>query len=146
MIVFDLNKRGDSEETVWLEVVLIALTLAFAFLLAIFIKNTLSGALIQEEIYSKKIALLLDSAQPNTIISLDITKLSEISISSGQNRDSYRNIIKINEVNHSVDVSLRLGNKGYRYPYFSDYNISGNYTMAGDKILYIITIGENKDE
>lgn len=141
--VFNLGKKGDSEEIAWPTIISIVLLLAFMAVFFLFARNTLSGALIQEEIYAKKIALLIDGAQPNTTLFLDVTELNKLAIRSGEKETSYADIIKIDSTNHSVFVSLRLGNQtGYSYNYFSDYNVTIKSISGGDKVLYSIEVKE----
>lgn len=136
---FKLGKRGDSEEIAWPEIVFIVLVLAVAALLLIFAKNTLSGALVQEELYAKKIALILTGAEPSTELLFDISKLEEIASKSGVKKEYFKDIIKINNETSLVTVSLRLG-KGFSYPYFSNYSVIGSYEPSTKETNYRIVI------
>jgi hypothetical protein len=138
-----IGKRGDAESISWPEVVFIILILAFSAVFFIFAKDTLSGAIIQEEAYAKRIALMLDSAQPGTEIVLDISKLVEVALDSNVQRSSLTDTIKIDDSLHKVIVSLRLG-KEYSYSYFSDYKITGSYEPSLGKYSYRIVV-EEKD-
>jgi len=138
---FNLGKKGDSEEIAWPTIISIVLLLAFMAVFFLFARNILSGALIQEEIYAKKIALLIDGAQPNTTFFLDATELNKLAVRSGEKESSYEDLIKIDPVNHSVMVSLRLGKTaGYVQNYFSDYNVSIKSISGGEKVLYSIEV------
>ena len=110
----------------------------------IFARTSLTGSLVQEEVYAKKIALLIDNAQPNTDLLLDITSINKIAIKAGGDKNLQNKIITLNSDSNSVMVSLRLGERGYTYSYFSDYNISGEYKIAGEKVFYLIKVGERK--
>ncbi len=138
---FNLGKKGDSEEIAWPTIISIVLLLAFMAVFFLFARNTLSGALIQEEVYAKKIALLIDGAEPNTTFVLDVTELNKLAVKSGEKETSYADLIKIDPVNHSVIVSLRLGKTaGYIHNYFSDYNVAVKSISGGEKVLYSIEV------
>lgn len=143
---FDLGKRGSGEDIAWPEIIFTVLLLVFMAVFFVFVRNSLSGALIEEEVYAKKVALFLDSAQPNTTIFLEVSELNVLAVKSKESEMNYRDIIKINTKNHSVDVSLRLGNKGYSYPYFSEYNFSDNWIAYQEdgkqKLTYTIVVNE----
>lgn len=143
---FDLNfllgKKGESADIIWPEVMFIILLLAFSAVFFIFARDTLNGSLIQEEIFAKKIALFLDSAQPGTYFMLDLTDLNNLAIKSGEKRNYYTDLVSIE--NNTVKVSLRLGNSGYRQTYFSDYNVTVRATEAGGKIIYALGVKENE--
>jgi hypothetical protein len=141
--IFSIGKRGDSEEIAWPTIISIILLLAFMAVFFLFARNTLSGALINEEIYAKKIALLIDGAQPNTTFVLDVTELNKIAMKSGEKESSYADLIKIDGVNRSVQVSLRLGSThGYFQKYFTEYNVTTNAILTGEKVLYSIEVKE----
>ncbi len=140
---FAFGKKGDAEEVSWPQVIFLVLVIAFMGVFFIFAKNSLTGSLVQEEVYAKKIALLIDSAKPGTNLFLDITSLNEVAVKTqGKNVESQ--IITLNSDKNSVMVSLRLGERGYNYPYFSDYDVSGQYSKIGEKLFYSIKVEEKK--
>lgn len=146
---FEIGKRGSGEEISWPEIVFLVLLLAFIAVFFIFVKNSLSGALIEEEVYAKKIALLLDSAQPNTTILLEVSELNRLAMKSGKKEGSFRDIFKIDKQSNLVQVSLRLGNKGYSHKYFTSYDISDEWAEFIDKdgnkkINYILKVTANE--
>lgn len=142
---FNIGKKGDSEEIAWPTIISIVLLLAFMAVFFLFVRNTLSGAMIQEEIYAKKIALLIDGAQPNTTFVLDVTELNKLAVRSGEKESSYGDIIKIDPLNHGVTVSLRLGSTaGYVQNYFSDYNVTTSAILTDQKVLYSIEVKDVK--
>lgn len=146
---FDIGKRGSGEEISWPEIVFLVLLLAFIAVFFIFVKNNLNGSLIEEEIYAKKIALLLDGAQPNATILLDVSELNRLAVKSGEKEDSFRKIIELDKKNNSVKISLRLGDKGYSHKYFTSYNVSDDWNQYIDKdgnqkINYILKVTANE--
>lgn len=138
-----IGKKGDAEEVSWPQVIFLVLVIAFMAVFFIFVRNSLTGSLVQEEVYAKKIALLLDSAKPGTDLLLDITSLKEVAAKT-QSKNVEGQFITLNSDKNSVTVSLRLGERGYTYPYFSDYNASGQYKSVGEKLFYLIKIEEKK--
>lgn len=118
-----IGKKGGSEDVAWPEIIFIVLILTFMSVFFIFVKNSISGASIYEEIYAKKIALIFDSAQPGTDIILDVNDAYKLFAQSGKN-DSYKDMIKVDFSKKEVTVSIGLKSKGYSYSYSSDNIIS----------------------
>lgn len=134
-----INKKGDSEQVVWPEVIFIILTLIYSFVLIVFIRNSFSDASIMEEIYAKKIALIIDSSYQNSTISFDATKLYEVAIKSGRKDTPGSPLISIDDSNNLVRVSISNSSGGYKYHYFSDHkkvNISCYVVSGNTKVKY----------
>jgi len=139
------NKRGASEDVAWPEIIFIVLLLIFMFTLMVFVRNTVSGNLLQEEIYAKKIALILDGAKPDSIIELDVTDITR------KAKEKEKDIVGSDIVylkDGKVFVSLRSQGKSYSIAYFSDYkiNVKKNVYGVGDKTRYsyIFEVKENE--
>lgn len=92
-----------------------------------------------EELYSKQIALIIDKALPGTNITLDISKLYEISDKNKYNGQ----IINIDNSLNRVNIRLADG-KGNEYKYFSDYNVLWNI-KENEKRLYIYVIESSNE-
>jgi hypothetical protein len=123
-------KNKKAEETLTEQVIFIILNLLFFCILLAFIIRTGSSLAIQEETYSKKIALIIDSMKSGTEIHISyeaILKNSEI-------KDAP---IKIDKDNRKVTVKLR-DKGGYTFSYFNngkiDWSLDNN-----NKILIIKT-------
>ena len=129
-------KNKKAEETLTEQVIFIILNLLFFCILLAFIIRTGSSLAIQEETYSKKIALIIDSMKSGTEIHISyeaILKNSEI-------KDAP---IKIDKDNRKVTVKLR-DKGGYTFSYFNngkiDWSLDNN-----NKILIIKTWNEEKN-
>jgi len=110
------GKKG--ENLVFPVIIFLVLNLMFFAVLLVFVYNSSSNESVYEEAYSKQIALMIDNARPNTSISMDISKLVEI---SDKNKLNKNDIILINEETNKVVV--KLSSKGYSFSYYSDYDI-----------------------
>lgn len=141
---FAFGKKGDAEEVSWPQVIFLVLVIAFMAVFFIFARTSLTGSLVQEEVYAKKIALMIDSAKPGTDLLIDITSLKKIAIKSGLSEDLQNRTVTLKD--NAVLVSTRSGGKGFAYSYFSDYNISGKIKPIGDKLFYLIKVEEIKNE
>lgn len=120
-----VNKRGSANAIAWPEITFLILFLVFAAILLVFVNNSVGGAFLTEEIYAKKIALIIDGAKPNTDIVLDVTDAYEIALRL--KKDSGRALNEsFSKANNEpcIFVSLGSGQGGYSYCYFSDYDVT----------------------
>jgi hypothetical protein len=114
-----INKRADMLVE---NVVFILLVLAFFGVMFIFVWRAGSNVTIQEQVYAKEIALIIDKARPGTEIELDINNLYEIA--KKQNFDKGQ-VVKISSESNVVRVTLTYGG-GYEYSFFSDADVAWN--------------------
>lgn len=99
-----MDKKGDMQRLLsWIIYLIFVLVLVIA--LSFFINTSASGELAKKQILAKQIALLIDSARPGTIATINKEDFS-ISISG--------NIINVKGKKDIV---------GYDYDFFSPYNI-----------------------
>lgn len=111
------EKKGD---TLILEsVIFIVLNLFFIGGLYYFVIHSASGAGIYEQTYAKQIALMIDEAQPNSTILIDMGAGIEIAKENGKD---FAGILKIDNQKKEVIVSLDK-RSGYSYRYYTGYNI-----------------------
>lgn len=123
------------------EFIFIFLNILVFVVVLIFVSQAATGSLVYEEIYAKKIALMIDSAQPGTDIILDVSKCLEIAEKNRVSGESLKEIIKIDNERNVVNVNLgRQGSSSFRF--FSDYSVVAG--LQGD--TYIIRIREGNDE
>lgn len=114
-----LGKRGDT--TLLETIMFIVLNAIFFVALIVFAYMQSSGAALYEQTYAKQIGLLIDEARPMMTITLDIGKGIELAKKSGvTNLDG---IVRIDESKKEVVVGL-TGRGGYKFQYFSDYDVS----------------------
>lgn len=109
------NKRGDSQ--FHYTIIFLVINLIFAGSIIYFVNNSSNGALIYEEIYSKKIALILDNSKPNTTISINIENLLKI---SRNNNIPDNSVVIINSQTGEIVVKTR-DTGGYKTQFFSNY-------------------------
>jgi len=130
------NKRGES--LLMENIMFILITAVFFAILITFLVSKMNSLAVYEEVYAKKIALLLDYAKPemkievslNDIISQDKLKKEEISLDGS---------ISVN--GNSVNVKFYPDGKGYSYSFFSDVKITSYYYVP-DRNSYVFIIGE----
>ena len=104
-----INKKGNILTE---NIIFIILNLIFLAILVIFLFSKMSTAAIIEEKYAKQIALIIDSAEPGMIMSINMK--DAIKIAKKENRD-------LNDVISVQDnvVKVQLKEKGgYRYSFF----------------------------
>jgi hypothetical protein len=136
--MFDKNKKAS--ELLTSAIVFIIAVLLFIAMLSFFISRTGKMAPIYEQLYSKQIVLIIDKAIPGTNISLDITKLYEVTDDNKYSGD----MINIDNELNVVHVKLANG-KGYSYKFFNNNDISWNI-KENEKRLYINVLGNSLDD
>ena len=111
------NKRAQSTNltgiVVYYVVVIIFLLLGLS---VVYIKTHDSS--VQEQVYAKQIALMIDKAKPGMNISFDISKMYEIASKNKYNG----NVINIDSNNKKVYVNL-ISEKSYQYNFFSNVKV-----------------------
>lgn len=123
-----VNKRAN---ILMENIVFIILNVAFFSILILFLVKQGSGAVLTEEIYAKQIALLIDSAKPETEIKLYVESLTEL---AGKNNVPLAETVKI--VNNQVIVKLSKKG-GYSYSFFNKVDISDNDLIFTDGGRYL---------
>ena len=112
-----VEEGEEGEELEAENVIFFILNLVFIIMMLIFVARTGSGASIYEEIYAKKIALMIDEAKAGTTIEIDIAKLIEVA-----KKNDAQAKFNIDEENKKVSVYLAQGG-GFSFNYFSSYKI-----------------------
>ncbi|MEM4330874.1 MAG: hypothetical protein QW273_02605 [Candidatus Pacearchaeota archaeon] len=116
-----LNKKG--EDLIRSVIVFIVLNLIFFTSLFLFVKKTVSLESFYEEVYAKKIGLILDRAEKGMVISIDVSPLIEIAKKNKMSLEEIKsNMITIDEENSEVIVKLRK-ESGFKYKFFSKINL-----------------------
>lgn len=125
-----MRKRG-SETLYPLITYLLVVILLFAMLF-FFVARAGSGVATYENLYAKKIALMIDQARPGTSLTIDIFDMVDI---AKKNLVSNLNgIISFNDEKKEVTVKLSPVGKGYTYSYFTDAKIKAEIK---DRLLFI---------
>lgn len=116
------NKKAEDESLLNSAVMFIVIVLVFFAAMIFFVSRAGSGAGVYEQIYAKKIALVIDQLKPGMNVSMDIKELYSIADKNNINR---LDTIKIDNEKKQVYVQISQA-KGYTYSYFTDYNILWN--------------------
>jgi len=131
-----VNKKGNILTE---NIIFIILNLIFLSILIIFLFSKTGTAALLEEKYAKQIALILDSAEPGMIISLNMG--DAIKIANKENRD-LNNIVSVQD----NIVKVQLDEKGeYSYSFFNNIDVSVYPNRSAQPIKeYIIFMGNYK--
>lgn len=129
------NKRGT---TLLVEnIVFIILNLVFIAILIFFLISKSSSPAVLEEKYAKEIALVLDSAKPGMMITLNVAD----AIKAGQSSLGENNLDKIISIDKNV-VTVKLRENGqYSYSFFNNISITNSYLNQANG-EYIFFIGD----
>jgi hypothetical protein len=128
------QKRG----TILVEnVIFIILNLLFISILVLFIFRQGNGAVLLEQSYAKKIALLIDTAKPVTEIKLNMNDAMTLAEKNGVKRED---IVRIS--GNIVTVKLSE-NGGYQYSFFNNVDVTA-YPDISPNNNYIININSYK--
>ncbi|MDO8528871.1 MAG: lytic transglycosylase domain-containing protein [Nanoarchaeota archaeon] len=116
-------------------VIFIILNLAFIGIIALFISLKTGDAGALEEVYAKQIALMIDSAKPDMIISLNMKEgIDKAKKELGE--DKIEDIVKIS--GNIVSVSLRQG-KSYSYSFFNNVDVSYYINKENNEEFVFVT-------
>ena len=121
------NRKG----TILMEnLIFIILNIVFLSILILFLFSKMGNAAILEERYAKQIALIIDSARPGMIITLNM----ENAIKEAQKENwPIDSIVTIQD--NVVTVKLREKG-GYSYSFFNDVKPSSDFDTISDKGYY----------
>lgn len=115
-----MNKKGMVLENI----VFIVLNIVFVVVMILYISNNMNGRPVYEQMYAKKLAFMIDEANPGTKIFVDMSEAFKLALKEK------KEVIKLS--NKRVNVNLgRSG--GYNYPYFSSLNIE--YSIQGEYLV-----------
>ena len=110
------------------DVIFLVLTIAFISILFIFISRQSSSVSLLEEKSAKEIALIIDSAESETQITLDMSEVLE--------KAKDKKIIEINNEQNFVFVKLSE-KSGYQYGFFNDNFVESEINEGGYLTLKI---------
>lgn len=120
-------------------VVFIILNVVFLAIIIIFLISKMGNASVMEEKYAKQIALSLDNAKPEMMISINMKDAFD----AARKNLGEKNLNQSVQINGNlVTVKLQDG-KGYTYSFFNNINISNSY-IDGKNNEYIIYTGGYK--
>ena len=113
-----MNKKGVGE-ILTNNIMYLILFLVFFMLMFYFVLGFQDGSSVMEEFYAKEISKIVNGAEPNTEIYLDVTKLTEIAFGKGKSKNE---IIRFDNVKNEIVVSV-TPNSGAAFNYFNDVDI-----------------------
>ncbi|GIU68526.1 MAG: hypothetical protein KatS3mg001_376 [Candidatus Pacearchaeota archaeon] len=118
-------------------IIFLILNLTFITILILFLFSKTSNESVLEEKYAKKIALLLDAAEPGMIIFLDMKDAIDLAKKNGIKAEE---IVKINK--NIVTVKLSEDG-GYSYSFFNnlDFGEKSNFYVNEEKTGFVFVIG-----
>ena len=118
------------------EIMFILLNLIFFSIIIAFVYISSTGALLYNQAHAKQIALVLDNANPNTMVVIDFENALKI---AKKNKVDFSSVVEVNTIGNYVVV--RLGGKGgYKQVYFSDFSVVSR--IEGNNL--ILEIGEKE--
>tara|TARA_Y100000310_G_C20515584_1_gene731020 strand:- start:443 stop:835 length:393 start_codon:yes stop_codon:yes gene_type:complete len=112
------DKRGS--ELVTETAIGVLLVVVFFGIMFFGVSRTSDNTALYEQIYSKEIALGVDSSYPGTTLSYDLSKVSE-----GISDVGVSNVVSFS--GGEVTVKLKKGSRGYSTKYFSDYDVNSQF-------------------
>jgi hypothetical protein len=116
-----LNKKG--ADLAFPIIIFLVLNIIFFTTMMLFVQRVSSNALIYEEAYSKKIGLLLNRAEPEMNLTIDVTDLVDVALKNGIEKNKIGSIIKINTEEGIVFVKAKKEG-GFNFPYFSNISLN----------------------
>ncbi len=133
--------RNEKGELLVQNVVFLVLNLIFLTILFTFVFREANSVANLEEIYSKKIALAIDSAEPIMVLEMD---LSDLKKKLEEDERSFNEVVSVS--NNLVKVQLEE-DSGHSYYFFNDVDVEA-YPDKNQKNentgLYVFTINPKK--
>lgn len=135
-----LNKRGQSDDIVLTEIIFIVIVVMFFLSILVFVQKTATSATFYEEVYAKKIGLLIDGSQPGMQHKLDITKAWEVAQKNKISQEDFLNKAFLIDQEKN-EVFVKLSDKGgFKFNFFSENEIASNININEEKAFLIIVI------
>lgn len=136
-----INKKGEGTKMLLVLIITLIVNVIFFTGMFYFVERSGSTPSIYEHFYAKKLALIIDNSNPDTIVSLNINDLNQF---FGENKLNINNVFIIQ--NNKVIVKLN-NNPGYSFDYFSDYDveISSHKDPETQDLFVDILIKERKN-
>ncbi|MFA5020294.1 MAG: hypothetical protein WC533_04305 [Candidatus Pacearchaeota archaeon] len=134
-----MNKKG-SGDNIYAEIIFLILTAIFLIGMFAFVHVKTSGSAYYEQMYSKKIALLIDSSKPETKIALNVKEF-----------EKFEEDVRLEEIldvsNQKVTVKLDSRSDGYVFPIVSTNKVDYQFSESDSGLmLNILILDEDNNE
>tara|TARA_Y100000310_G_scaffold223934_1_gene225808 strand:+ start:2514 stop:2924 length:411 start_codon:yes stop_codon:yes gene_type:complete len=127
------DKRGS--ELVTESAIGIVLVVVFFGIMFLGVSRVSDNTALYEQVYSKEIALAIDSSYPGMTLSYDLFEISE-----RISRVGIENVVSFRD--NRVTVRLKEDSGGYSTKYFSDYSLESGFDSGN--VLKISIGGKNE--
>ncbi len=124
-----MNKKG-AEDFLTNPVIFIILVLVFIAIIIFFLLRASKGVVLVEQVYAKKIALLIDQAKPGTYMEIDVMEIYKL---ADENNFERENTIKLDPDERKVTVKATDG-RGYSFNFFNDNVIKWGLEKKSGKL------------
>ncbi|MBT3405483.1 hypothetical protein HN832_00730 [archaeon] len=135
-LLFD--KRGEKNDMISPIIIYTIGNILFFTFLIIFIARVSTGTLNSEQLYAKEIALLIDGATPGMELEIDFTEGYKIASKNNvvdlKGNLEVTKLVKIDNEANLLMVSLSSSG-GYKFHFFSDYEVGVGFKLNEDKIV-----------
>lgn len=139
-----VKSRKGTEDFLSNSVVFIVLVLVFIAIIVFFLLRVSKGVSLVEQVYAKKIALLIDQSKPGTSIELDVMEIYQL---ADENNFERGNTINIDPDERRVTVKATEG-RGYSFNFFNDNAIKWGLEKKSGKLTIGVVerVGEENFE
>lgn len=139
-----LNRKGDDQVSV-ANIIYVILLAIFALTMFLFVQSNQNGAKLLEDVYSKEIAKVINSAEPGDKIRLDVH--GAVALAVENDVSSYSDIFRIDDSENRICVRLSRSNSRTCYIYFNDVDVINLDLVLADPTNYLIfEIVENRGQ
>jgi hypothetical protein len=129
------NKKASIGETLWDNAVYLIILVMFIIIMLGHVWLQMNGAEIWSQYYSKEISKVINLAQPNDEITLDVHKATEIAVDHNINQDE---IFEFDNAKNEICIKL-THNRKTCYSYFNQVDIV-NYRVQPTLDTNILTL------
>ena len=135
LFIIKMKKRGEIKLLGW-NLTLVLLEVVLFVGLGLFIYSNLEGLGLYEDMYAKKISILIDNSMPGTVIELNMEEGADVAL-------EYNFFPEVSVINNEVLVRLSpKKTSGHRARYYSDYAVKFEYLKSQEVLRIIIEDGE----
>ena len=116
----------------------VLLNVVFLITISVFIIQQQDNKALYEEVYAKKIALIIDQASPGMTLYFNIEELKKFTEKNKEiNEDTIRILPAENDLPKRITIKLSEKSNGHSYPYFTNLEI--NKKIERNYLILIFT-------